>query len=315
MNNHVELGSGAFISVVGGCGIGMTMKVDRVPGAGETVSGASFSIGPGGKGSNQAIAAARLGTGVALFSIVGPDDHGRLLRALWRSEGVDDSSVLVGSASTMVGSILVDAAGENRIIVAPGALAELGGSSIASFAPRIEAGAALLVSLEVPLETAAAALACAHDAGIPTILNPAPASPLHADVRAHTGHLVPNRSEAALLAGRDPAEPLDALIDALRDGFSGTIVITIGRDGVVVDDGSNREHVPAVEVDTVLDSTGAGDAFCAAYTTALVEGAEPIEAARFAAHAGALAVTVNEVVPALPRRIDLPRLAAPTRRL
>ncbi|HEX4517983.1 MAG TPA: ribokinase [Gaiellaceae bacterium] len=306
---------GSSISVVGGCGIGMTMKMERVPGAGETVSGASFATGPGGKGSNQAIAARRLGAEVALFSIVGPDDHGRMLRALWRSEGVDDASVLIGSAPTMVGSILVDANGENRVIVAPGALAELTASSISSFAPRIEAGAALLVSLEVPVETAAAALACARAAGVATVLNAAPATALPAEARAQTDHLIPNRSEAALLTGRDPAEPGDALVDALRAEFSGTIVMTIGSEGVLVDDGSNREHVAAVEVETVVDSTGAGDAFCAAYTTALVEGAEPIEAARFATHAGAFAVTVDEVVPALPHRVDLPRLAAATGRL
>ena len=292
----------------------MTMKLERVPESGETVSGASFATGPGGKGSNQAIAARRLGLDVALFSMVGPDEHARVLRELWRREGVDDSSVLVGSAATMVGSIVVDASGENRIIVAPGALAEFTAQSISGLVSRIEGGAALLVSLEIPVEAAAVALAYGQDTGVPTVLNPAPASPLPAGAWAHADHLVPNRSEAALLSGRNPSEPADALTDALRARFSGTIVMTIGGDGVVVDDGSRREHLPAVEVESIVDSTGAGDAFCAAYTTALVEGAKPIEAARFATHAGAFAVAHDEVVPALPHRFDLPELAAATGR-
>lgn len=299
------------VAVVGSCGIGLTLRLTRMPGPGETVTGATFAEGPGGKGSNQAIAVRRLGIEARLFTIVGDDARGRTLLALWESEGVDASSVLVGHAPTMVGAILVDPAGENRIVVAPGVLDELSPDSLSSFA-GLEGASALLVNLEIPPATAAAALLRAKGAGLLTVLNPAPAGSLPAEVWAAVDHVTPNRSEAAALTGLSDVAESDELVDALRAFCRGTIVLTLGADGALVDCGGVRETVAAVPVEHVVDTTGAGDAFSAAYVVALVEGASPVEAARFAVRAGAFAVTRAEVVPALPRRADLEPDAIPT---
>jgi ribokinase len=292
------------VAVVGSCGIGLTLRLERVPGSGETVSGATFAQGPGGKGSNQAIAIRRLGIDARLFTIVGDDAHGRSLLALWESEGVDASAVLVGSAATMVGAILVEPSGENRIVVAPGVLDELSPDSLASFA-GLESAAALLVNLEIPPATAAAALRRARDAGVLTVLNPAPAGPLPTQAWAAVDHVTPNRGEAEALAGLSRNAEPDALVDALRELCQGAIVLTLGAEGALVDSDGVREVVAAVPVEHIVDTTGAGDAFSAAYVVALVEGASPVEAARFAVRAGAFAVTREEVIPALPRRDDL----------
>lgn len=293
------------VGVVGGSGVGLTMKVDRVPRPGETVSGATFSSGPGGKGSNQAVGIRRLGLQAVLLTSIGDDAHGRLLRELWQREGVDDTAISTSSLPTMVGTILVEASGENRIVVAPGALGEVSPRAISRFADEFPTLAALLVSLEIPLALAERALIEARKAEVPTILNAAPASVEASDLLRYADHLVPNRSEAAILAGLSAGDSPDRLVDGLRRSFEGVIVLTLGDEGALLDDGERRERIAAHLVDQVVDSTGAGDAFCAAYTVALVEGATPVEAARFGAQAGAFAVTRDEVVPALPRRSDL----------
>lgn len=299
------------VVVIGGCGIGLTLKADRVPVAGETVTGATFSVGEGGKGSNQAIGVRRLGHDAALISVTGDDDNGSRLRALWRSEGVADTGVAVAESPTMVGAILVEASGENRIIVAPGALTALDPGFVAAVA-GIEEADALLASLEVPLAAVSAALRRAHAAGVPSVLNPAPAVELPADVLSVVDHLLPNESEAAAIVHAPPGASAAALVDGLRARFTGAIVLTLGENGALVDAGGAREHVDAHPVEAV-DTTGAGDAFAAAYTVATAEGAEPVEAARFAAAAGALAVTRDEVIPALPHRTDVDALLAAAR--
>jgi ribokinase len=279
--------------------------MDRVPAAGETVTGAAFSGGPGGKGSNQAIAARRLGVATDLFSIVGDDDHGRELRALWEAEGVGHEFVLVGRQHTMVGAILVERSGENRIVVAPGVLEELTPDALAVFAPTIESSAALLANLEIPVDVTLAALVRGRAAGVTTVLNPAPASLLPPDAWASIDHLTPNRSEAGVLTRLPQNARPQELADALRRRFAGTIVLTLGAEGVLVESGGVREHIPSPGVGRTVDTTGAGDAFSAAYTVALSEDATPLEAARFAARAGAFTVTRPEVIPALPYRADL----------
>jgi ribokinase len=305
MNNLSKAKPARHVAVLGGCGTGLTMSGVDVPGPGETVTGARFAAGPGGKGSNQAIAVRRLGIAVDFCSSVGDDSYADELRALWRAESVGDASVCVGTRPTMVGVILVDDEGENRIMIAPGALDELGTAAISDFAPRIETSAALLVSLEIPLEAAYAALACAQTAGVRVVFNPAPGQPLPAEVLAAVDHLIPNRTEAAALTGLAPDARPDTLVDALRKLYVGVVVLTLGAEGALVDDGVTRERVPAVSVGPTVDTTGAGDAFCAAYTAALVWGAQPVEAARLAAGAGGFAVTQEGAVPGLPYATDL----------
>jgi ribokinase len=293
------------IAVVGGCGIGLTMGLQSLPNPGETVTDGLFSRGPGGKGSNQAIAARRLGAEVELLTIVGPDEFGDELRALWRNEGVGHAAVVTGARPTMIGFILVGGQGENCIAIAPGALDELTAEVVTAFVERTAAREVLLVSLEIPVAAAVAGLHSAKLAGATTVLNPAPARTLPTESWSTIDHLIPNRSEAASLTGLQIDSPIEALLDELRRLFRGTIILTLGAAGVAVDVDGRRERIGAATVSGVVDTTGAGDAFSAAYAVALTEGGSVVESARFAAVAGAFTTTQAEVVPALPAREDL----------
>jgi ribokinase len=298
------------IAVVGSYGVGMTMYMDRMPAEGETLVGRTFAQGPGGKGSNQAIAARRLGAEVTLCSIVGPDALGEAARRLWAAEGIGIEGVQTGTAATMVGFILVETSGSNRIVIAPGALDELTAEHVRSVSAAITAADVVLVGLEIPVAPAAEALRLARDAGVVTVLNPAPARRLAPEVLAAVDHLTPNRSEAAVLTGLAAASTADELLAALRAlAPSAVVALTLGEDGVLVDDGRERVAIPAVHVDRVVDTAGAGDAFSAAYAVAIAEGRTPVEAARSGAVAGAFAVTRAEVVPGLGTRAELDAFA------
>ncbi|MDA3625986.1 ribokinase [Saccharopolyspora sp. WRP15-2] len=292
------------IAVVGSYGTGMTMRADRIPDRGETLGDAAFSLGPGGKGSNQAIGAARLGAEVSLLTAVGDDVLGAQGRELWRREGVDAGAVATVDAPTMTGVILVEQDGENRIIVAPGALDLLTPAHVAGFAEVIAAADLLMVCNEIPADTVAAALRTAAERGTPTLFNPAPARDLPQDVAALVDVLTPNLTEAQVLTGLDTTDP-DVLLDALRQRFTAKIVLTCGTDGAHVDDGVERAHIAPVPATQVVDTTGAGDAFNAAFAVAWCRGWDLRRAARYAAAAGAFAVAHHEVVPGLPHPEDL----------
>jgi ribokinase len=297
------------IAVVGSYGVGLTMTLARVPRAGETVLGTSFSQGPGGKGSNQAIAAARLGASVSLCTIVGSDVYGSEAHALWHAEGVSTAGVVTGRGATMAGFILVEPGGENRIAIAPGVLDELAPEHVRAFAPSIAAADVLLTCLEIPVPAVREALRSAREAGVATVLNPAPAMPIDDAALALADHLTPNRTEAAALAGVDADAAPERLLDALRARKpAGVIVLTLGAGGALVDDGGERVSIPAHDVE-VVDTTGAGDAFSAAYAVSIAEGASPREAAELASACGAFAVTRAEVLPGLPRRHELAAVA------
>ncbi|MCX4472553.1 Ribokinase [Micromonospora sp. MW-13] len=298
------------IAVIGSYGAGLTMRVSRVPVAGETLSGGRFASGHGGKGSNQAVAAARLGARVSLLTAVGPDQFGAAARQLWAQEGVDAAGVRTADAATMVGVILVDEHGENRIAIAPGALDELTPADVEGFADRIAEADLVVVSLEIPLPVAVAALRTAHERGVRTLLNPAPAVALPDEAWGWIDVVTPNASEARVLTGRDPEDPAtgDELVDLIRARYAGTIVLTLGADGALVDHDGRRVHVDPVPVPHVVDTTGAGDAFTGALAVALARGDALTDAVRFAAAAGAHAVGVAEVIPALPRPDDVAAL-------
>ena len=293
------------IAVIGSYGVGLTMVVPRIPLAGETMLGGKFAAGPGGKGSNQAIGAARLGAQVEFLTCVGPDAFGADARALWRREGVGADQVKTGSQATMVGMILVEPSGENRIIVAPGALDELSPADVEGFAATVAAADLCMISMEIPLPAVIAALRLAHRVGTPALLNPAPAAPLPADVWPLIDYLTPNQSEARILTGAAESASPEDVMARLRAQFSGVIVLTMGADGALTHDGTQQSRLPAVLAPHVVDTTGAGDAFNAAFGVALTEGMSLPQAVRFAAAAGAHCVGTAEVVPALPYRRDL----------
>jgi ribokinase len=281
------------------------MNVPRIPNAGETILGGVFSAGPGGKGSNQAIGAARLGAQVDLLTAVGPDDYGEEGRRLWSKEGVGAQKVATGRGPTMIGLIIVEPSGENGIVVAEGALAEVSASHVEAFVPELEAAGTCLLSLEIALEAALAALAAAKAGGTRTVLNPAPAASLPPSAWGNVDYVTPNRLEAATLTGmREDAED-DELLDALRRITDAAIVMTRGDRGALVDDGRSRRDYPGKTVRRVVDTTGAGDAFSAAFATGLAEGMELEKAVSLGILAGAHAVQYREVIPSLPRRADI----------
>ncbi|WP_431986719.1 ribokinase [Streptomyces griseoflavus] len=295
------------IAVVGSYGAGLTMRVPKAPAAGETVSGGLFDAGAGGKGSNQAIAAARLGAAVSLLTAVGDDEFGRSARELWEREGVAAEHVVTAHAPTMVGFILVEPSGENRIAIAPGALDELDAAAVESFRAEIASADILVVSMEIPEEAVVAALRTGRETGTRTLLNPAPARPLPDECWPLIDVLTPNQTEAPVLLGLGAEHGLgdEELAGALRDRTGGVVVLTRGGEGALVAQSSGLRTVPPHPAPAVVDTTGAGDSFTAAFAVALAEG-QPVErAVGFAAVAGSHTVTIAGVVPALPTRDQL----------
>ena len=267
--------------MVGSYGVGQTFVIDRAPERGETIIGNAVRTDPGGKGSNQAIGAARLGADVSFLTAVGRDSAGDGAMALWAAEGVDAGAVIRPELPTMAAAILVEASGDNRIVVVPGALEALMPAHVEDFAPQIEAADVLLVQLEIPLETALHALEVARRVGTRSILNPAPAPP-HAIAPA-ADYVTPNETEAPAVAGAQ-----------------GTLVLTLGERGARL----GEEIVPAFSA-LVVDTTGAGDAFCAAFAVALAENHPTLDAVRWGCAAGAHMVEHEGVVPGLPTRAEL----------
>jgi ribokinase len=276
----------ARVAVVGSYGVGLTFATERAPDRGETLIGTSFRRDHGGKGSNQAIGAARLGADVSLLTAVGLDSFGDGAFELWREEGVDAAHVLRTPLPTMCAAILVEASGDNRIVLVQGALAALTPDHVDAFAPQIERADVLLVQLEIPVETALHALEVGRSAGVRTILNPAPAP--SAPLAATADYLTPNETEASAVA-------------AAR----GTTIVTLGEDGAR----RGGDRVPALPARTV-DSTGAGDAFNAALAVALAEGRDELDAIRWGCAAGAHMVEHEGVIPGLPARAELERRLA-----
>ncbi|SCD82624.1 ribokinase [Streptomyces sp. BpilaLS-43] len=280
--------------VVGSANADLVVGVERRPAPGETVLGSDLVVHPGGKGANQAVAAARLGARTALLARVGDDAHGRLLRESQRAAGVDTGPVLVGGAPTGVALITVDPSGDNSIVVSPGANARLTPGDIRAAGPLFAAARVVSVQLEIPLETVAET-ARALAPGTRLVLNPSPPAPLPADVLAACDPLVVNEHEARYILGilgQEAGSAPEEWADTLLAHGPRSVVVTLGAEGALIADsrGGGPVHVPSPEVDAV-DTTGAGDAFTAALAWRLGLGEELAEAAAFAVRVGAAAVT------------------------
>lgn len=274
--------------------------------------GGAFDAGPGGKGSNQAIGAARLGAQVSFLTAIGPDEFGEAAKALWQVEGVDSSAVVIGKSHTMVGFILVDSDGENRIIVAAGALDEINGDHVENFRSHIAKAEILVVSMELALPAVLAALEIGREEGVRVILNPAPAVPLPERAWSLFDVITPNRTEAPVLLGLGDDHGLSPaqLIAALRAKTDAAIIMTLGSEGCLVDDGANVVAIPAIKVSKVVDTTGAGDSFTSALAVALGEGNDLHTSVRFASASGAHSVSIAGVIDSLPRREEILRKLA-----
>ncbi|UCR88022.1 ribokinase [Mycetocola spongiae] len=295
------------IAVVGSYGVGLSMRVDAVPGAGETVAGGVFSAGHGGKGSNQAVAAARLGGSVSFLTALGDDAYGREARELWASEGID-AHVVTGEGATMVGVILVEPDGENRIIVAPGVLNELVPEDVEAFRPALAAADIAVISLEIPVPVAIAALRIAHEEGTRTILNPAPAHVLPDEAWLWVDVVTPNNSELKTMLGVTQEDPrsVEELAELFQAYTAADVVVTRGADGALIATPAGLTPIAPIPPKKLVDTTGAGDSFTGALAVALTEGKSLAEAAGFASVVGSITVSGPDVIPSLPHRSDLP---------
>ena len=291
------------VVVVGSLNLDLVVSVPHLPAPGETVVGGDVQRHHGGKGANQAVAAARLGRRTAMVGCVGDDEAGRALVARLEAEGVDPRHVrALDDMPSGTALITVAPDGENEIVVSPGANARLSAVDVRGASTTLEEAAVTLVQLEIPMETVAAA---AEIAGGTFILNPAPASRLASDVLARVDVLIPNRIELAAIAGSEVPGSLRDVSDVV-DRIRGVdrIVTTLGADGAFVADGAERTHVPAASVNAV-DTTAAGDAFCGAIADALARGQSLVDATRWATAAAAVSVTRDGAQDSLPRAAEV----------
>jgi len=308
------------VVVVGSVNVDLVVRTARLPGPGETVIGGTFERHHGGKGGNQAVAAARLGRPTTFIGAVGDDAFGEEARTALRAEGVDVDMVMsILGEATGVALILVGAAGENLISVASGANARLTPDDVVSALGRLGslAGDIVLVSREIPAEVAAEALRAARDAGARTVLNPAPATGIGAAELGLADVITPNRPELEAIADAlgfsggahgGPEELAAWLLPRLATGAS--VVVTLGGNGaVLVSPGGTPDRYRALPV-TPVDSTGAGDAFNGALAVGLAEGRPLAESVRRAVAAAGLSTTVAGAREGMPRLADLERALA-----
>lgn len=295
------------IVVIGSSNTDMVIKAPRIPHPGETIIGGRFLMNPGGKGANQAVAAARMGARVCFISRVGNDIFGRQALENFESEGIDISYVSVDTENPSgVALIMVDANGENCIAVAPGANNSVGAQDIALAGQSIHEAAIVLVQLEIPLATVELIAETVNQAGGRLILNPAPAATLSDDLLKKVYLLTPNESEAELLTGIKVADETSAEQAAaiLRAKGVENIVITLGSAGAYVSAGGFEGIVPGYKVQA-LDTTAAGDTFNGALAVAISEGKPLPEAVSFANKVASISVTRMGAQSSVPYRKEV----------
>jgi ribokinase len=295
------------VVVVGSSNTDMVIRVPRIPGPGETILGGTFAVAAGGKGANQAVAAARAGGQVTFVARVGDDIFGERSVAGFENDGLDTRFVYpTPGSSSGVALIAVDERGENSISVASGANALLSVEDIVAAEEAFAAADIVLVQLESPLDAVEAAVRLAGEKRVPVILNPAPARPLGDDLLRRVAFLTPNEHEAAILTrGRVESEPeARAAAARLRARGPETVIITLGARGVFVAGPAYEGLLPAFNVHPV-DTTAAGDVFNGALAVALAERTSLGKALRFAQAAAAISVTRPGAQPSAPTRADI----------
>ena len=286
------------ILAIGSLNMDVVVRVERHPLPGETLLGSPYQTFAGGKGGNQAVAAAKAGGDTHFVGCIGADGFGEQLRKGLQDAGVKVEGVERVDGPSGIALIVVDNRGQNSIVVSPGANMQVLPKRLEELVTAnstITNADILMLQLEIPLETVTAAIARASANSLPVLLNPAPALPLAPEVLAQVTYLVVNETEAALLTGKsadavvDVPTALDAAKELTAKGVK-TVIVTLGSQGVVWFDGHSEGHLPALPV-SVVDTTAAGDAFCGALAVKLGEGSELVEAIAFANAAGAVAVT------------------------
>lgn len=286
-------------------------RADRQPHMGETIMGHGFALGPGGKGSNQAVAAGMAGAPTGLITKLGRDPFADMALATWKKAGVTSLATQHDDSYTGAAYIFVDhATGDNAIIVCPGVAATIGPSDIDRHMLAIQDCKVFMTQLEQPLDAAEYALNCAKKAGAITILNPAPAADLPASMIAVCDYITPNESEAEALTGIAVHTPQDAIAAAraLLDKGAGSAIVTLGENGCLYHDGSSPVHIPALSAGPVVETTGAGDAFNGGLAAGLAEGMAPLDAIRFGTATAAISVTRQGTAPSMPSRMEIEKL-------
>lgn len=287
-------------------------RADRAPRMGETIMGNSFALGPGGKGSNQAVAAAKSGGDAHMITRLGKDPFADMALATWADAGVKPAITQHDEGYTGAAYIFVEeASGDNAIIVCPGVAMSISPADIDAQADLIASAGVFLTQLEQPLDAAMRGLKLARDAGAVTVLNPAPATDLPDGMLALCDYATPNESEAEGLTGIAVETVDDAIraAEALRAEGVGTAIITLGENGALFHDGT-PVHVPAFNAGPVVETTGAGDAFNGGFATALARGDDPIDAVRFGCATAAISVTRPGTAPSMPTLAEVNTLLA-----
>lgn len=296
------------IVVIGSSNTDMTVMTDRLPVPGETVLGGRFSMGNGGKGANQAIAAKRLGGDVSFICKVGQDLFGHNSVEHYKKEGIDIAGIMYSDEPSGVALITVDKKAENCIVVASGANNDITVENIEANKKAIGSAEIVLLQLEIPVASVLRAAKLAHDAGAYVVLNPAPACELPDEIYKYISLMIPNQTEITLMTGieaRDEAGAAKAA-EALRAKGVKDVIVTMGAKGSIIYYNGVAEFIPSKKVKAV-DTTAAGDTFCGALCVALSEGKGLVEAAKFATCASAITVQKMGAQESIPYRKDIER--------
>ncbi|MEO8758538.1 MAG: ribokinase [Devosia sp.] len=289
----------------------LAFRAQRMPAIGETIAGSGFQMGPGGKGSNQAVAAVRAGAQVTFVSKIGRDDFGAVALATWKAEGIAAEVTQTDDQPTGAAFIYInDANGENAIIVVPGAAAMISVEDVERSASTIRAAAVFVTQLEQPVAAAMRGLEIAKRAGVITVFNPAPAESVPDTIYPLCDYITPNETEASLLTGIEVHSISDARRagDVLLAKGAGSALITLGASGALLHRRGLSLHVPAIDAGRVIETAGAGDAFNGGFAAALARGDAPEVAVRFGCAVAGISVTRPGTAPSMPPLIDIEAL-------
>lgn len=288
-------------------------RAERQPRMGETILGKSFVLGPGGKGSNQSVAAAMAGGEVHFISRLGADPFADMARDTWARAGVTPEITIDDESYTGAAYIFVeDATGNNAIIISPGAAGRISAQDVEARAGLIGRASVFVTQLEQPMAAAHRALEIARAGGARTILNPAPAAAIPDEMLALCDIVTPNESEAEGITGIavTSVETATQAATALLARRVGAAIVTLGENGALYHDGTRTVHVPVFNAGPVVETTGAGDAFNGGLATALAEGMDPIDAVRFGCATASISVTRPGTAPSMPARAEIDAMLA-----
>ncbi|CCE05465.1 putative ribokinase [Bradyrhizobium sp. STM 3843] len=300
----------AGVAILGVFVADLAFRASRLPAIGETMIGSGFAVGPGGKGSNQAVAAARAGAGVSFISRIGKDTFAELALKTWAAEGIVPRVTQVETSTGAAFIYVHETRGDNAIIIVPGAAGGICVADVDAAADAIRASKVFVTQLEQPVEAARHALTLARDAGSITVFNPAPAIPFDDALYRLCDYVVPNETEAEGLTGIAVSDLAAARRagDALLAKGVGTALITLGERGALFHARDRSVPVPPFAAGKVVETTGAGDAFVGGFAAALAGGADPLEAARFGSATAGISVTRPGTAPSMPRRAEIEAL-------